>query len=104
MATAKTPEGELIETRETGWVSDPAVAEFESLQPNRSFLQQLADKTGGEVVEVSDLESFASGFDTKKVPISETKSVPWWHRWTIFAAAIGLLLVEWGARRMWGLA
>ena len=104
VATAKTPEGELIETRETGWVSDHAVAEFESLQPNRSFLQQLADKTGGEVVEVSDLESFASGFDTKKVPISETKSVPWWHRWTIFAAAIGLLLVEWGARRMWGLA
>ncbi|QEG23599.1 hypothetical protein MFFC18_35000 [Mariniblastus fucicola] len=104
VASAKSPEGELIEMRETGWVSDPAVAEFESLQPNRDFLRQIANETGGELVEVADLESFASDFDARKVPVSETKSVPWWHRWSIFAAAIGLLLAEWGARRMWGLA
>ena len=104
VATAKSPEGELIEMRETGWVSDPAVAEFESLLPNREFLQQLADKTGGELVEVPNLESFAAAFDTKKVPVSETKTIPWWHRWSIFAVAVGLLLAEWGARRIWGLA
>ena len=104
VATANSPEGELIETRETGWVSDPAVDEFASLQPNRNFLQQIADKTGGELVEAANLDSFAAGFDSKKVPVSETKTVPWWHRWSIFGAAIGLLLVEWGARRMWGLA
>jgi uncharacterized membrane protein len=104
IATAKSPDGELIETRETGWISDPAVAEFESLRPNREFLKQIADKTGGELIEVGDLESFAASFDARKVPVSETKSVPWWHRWSIFAAAVGLLLAEWGARRMWGLA
>ena len=104
VATANSPEGELIETRETGWVSDPAVDEFASLQPNRNFLQQIADKTGGELVEAANLDSFAAGFDSKKVPVSETKTVPWWHRWSIFGAAIGLLLAEWGARRMWGLA
>ena len=104
IAVAKSPEGEVVETRETGWVSDPAIDEFESLQPNRDFLQQIADETGGELVEVANLESFAAGFDSKKVPVSETQTVPWWHRWSIFAAAIGLLLVEWGARRMWGLA
>lgn len=104
VATAKSPDGELIETRETGWVSDPAIAEFESLQPNRDFLQQIADKTGGELIEVANLQSFAAGFDSKKVPVSETKTIPWWHRWSIFAAAVGLLFAEWGARRMWGLA
>ena len=104
IAVAKSPEGEVVETRETGWVSDPAIDEFESLQPNRDFLQQIADETGGELVEVANLESFAAGFDSKKVPVSETQTVPWWHRWSIFAAAIGLLLVEWGARRTWGLA
>lgn len=104
VATAKSPDGELIETRETGWVSDPAIDEFESLQPNRDFLKQIAEKTGGELIEVTSLDSFAAEFDTKKVPISETKTVPWWHRWSIFGAAVGLLIAEWGARRMWGLA
>jgi len=104
VATAHSSDGELIETRETGWISDPAIDEFESLQPNRELLQQIADQTGGELVEVANLDSFAAGFDSKKVPVSETKSIPWWHRWSIFAAAIGLLCAEWGARRMWGLA
>lgn len=104
VATAKSPDGEVIETRETGWVSEPGLDEFQSLQPNRAFLQQLAEKTGGQLVDVDDLESFAAGFDSQKVPITETKTVPWWHRWTIFAAAVGLLLAEWGTRRMWGLA
>ena len=71
VATANSPEGELIETRETGWVSDPAVDEFASLQPNRNFLQQIADKTGGELVEAANLDSFAAGFDSKKVPVSD---------------------------------
>ena len=104
VATAKSPDGELIETRETGWVSDPAIDEFESLQPNRDFLRQIAEKTGGELIEVASLDSFAADFDSKKVPVSETKTVPWWHRWSIFGAAVGLLIAEWGARRMWGLA
>ena len=104
VATVNSPEGELIESRETGWVSDPAIDEFASLQPNRDFLQKIADQTGGELVEAANLNSFAAGFDSKKVPVSETKTVPWWHRWSIFGAAIGLLLAEWGARRMWGLA
>ena len=104
VATATSSDGELIETRETGWISDPAIDEFQLLQPNRELLQQIADKTGGELVEVAQLESFADAFDSKKVPVSETKSIPWWHRWSIFASAIGLLLAEWGTRRMWGLA
>ena len=104
VATATSSDGELIETRETGWISDPAIDEFQLLQPNREILQQIADKTGGELVEVAQLESFADAFDSKKVPVSETKSIPWWHRWSIFASAIGLLLAEWGTRRMWGLA
>lgn len=104
VATAKSPDDEMIESRESGWISDPAAAEFESLQPSRKFLEQMAKETGGELVEIADLDSFASKFDSRKVPVSETKTVPWWHRWSIFAVAIGLLLTEWGARRIWGLA
>ena len=104
IATAKTPEGQLIEKRESGWISEPAIAEFETLQPNRRFLEMVANKTGGEVIEINDLSTFASSLDTRKVPVSETQTIPWWHRWSVFSVAVGLLLAEWGARRMWGLA
>ena len=104
VATASTPAGNLIEAREAGWVSEPAMSEFVSLRPNRKLLQMIADETGGELVEVNNIDAFAASLNTKKVPVSETKTIPWWHRWSVFGAAIGLLLAEWGARRFWGLA
>ena len=103
-AEVKTPEGELIEQRESGWVSEPAAGEFLNLVPNREFLASLAEKTGGQVIEMDALDSFANSFENRVVPVSETQTRPWWHRWWIFTAAICLLVVEWGTRRMTGLA
>jgi uncharacterized membrane protein len=103
-AAVKTPEGNLVEQRESGWVSDPGVEEFRSLVPNRKFLETIAERTGGQVIEMNDLDHFASSFDNRNVPVTQTKTEPWWHRWWIFAAAISLLVVEWGSRRMLGLA
>ncbi len=103
-ARVKTPAGNPIEERESGWVSDPASAEFQSLVPNREFLQELAKRTGGQLVELDDLDSFVNSFENRKVPITETQTRPWWHRWWIYLTAICLLVVEWGTRRMMGLA
>lgn len=104
LADVNTPVGKPIEKRESGWVSDPASAEFQSLVPNREFLQKLATRTGGQLIALDDLDAFASSFENRKVPISETQTRPWWHRWWIFLTAICLLVVEWGTRRMKGLA
>ena len=101
--TASSDDGSDIEQRESGWVSDPDSEEFESLEPNREFLESIAKRSGGEVLELGDLENFVSSLDHREVPIVETRSLPWWHRWPIFTLAIGLLVCEWGVRRWKGL-
>lgn len=97
------PDGTEIEQREAGWVSEPDSEEFQSLVPNRSFLESLAKQSGGEVLELDQLDAFVKSLDHREVPITESKSLPWWHRWTIFLIAIGLLVGEWGIRRWKGL-
>lgn len=101
LATA--PDGSDIEQRESGWVSEPDTEEFQSLEPNREFLEQLAKRSGGEVIELDQLDQFVTSLEHREVPITETSSLPWWHRWTIFVFAIGLLVGEWGLRRWKGL-
>ncbi len=96
-------DGSEIEQREAGWVSEPDSEEFQSLEPNREFLETLARRSGGEVVELDQLDRFVSALEHRDVPVTETSSLPWWHRWTIFGIAIGLLVGEWGLRRWKGL-
>ena len=101
--TASSGDGSEIEQRESGWVSAPGSEEFESLVPNREFLESIASRSGGEVLELADLENFVSSLDHREVPVVEIRSLPWWHRWPIFILAIGLLIGEWGVRRWKGL-
>ena len=100
---ANSDDGSEIEQREAGWVSDPDSEEFESLEPNREFLQELARRSGGEVLELDGLDKFVASLEHREVPVVETRSLPWWHRWPIFTIAIGLLVCEWGVRRLKGL-
>ena len=44
-------DGSEIGRREVGWVSEPAMDEFQSLVPDRTMLDGLASRTGGEVIE-----------------------------------------------------
>ena len=100
---AAADDGSAIEDREAGWVSEPDSEEFQSLEANRTFLNELAKRSGGELIELDDLDQFVDSLEFRQVPITETRSLPWWHRWTIFAMAIGLLVGEWGVRRWKGL-
>lgn len=92
-----------IGQRETGWVAEPATEEFKALKPNREFLERLAQKTGGEVIELDELEDFVVALPTRKVPITEQRINPVWHTWPVFLCALGLLVSEWGLRRWKGL-
>ncbi|MFT5300914.1 MAG: putative membrane protein [Mariniblastus sp.] len=96
-------DGTEIGEVESGWVSEPDSEEFQSLEPNRKFLELLAEKSGGEVIELDGLTQFVNSLDYREVPISETSSLPWWHRWPILFLALGLLVGEWGIRRWKGL-
>jgi hypothetical protein len=89
---------------ETGWASEPLAKEFASLQPNRSLLEEIARKTGGELITPGGLDDFVQGLNQKKAPIVETYSYPLWHKPAVFALALLCFISEWGIRRVKGLA
>lgn len=100
---AKGSDGALIGTRRSGWVSEPANTEFQNLTPNRALLEQIANDTQGELVELNQLDRLVGRLPTRSAPVMETKLSPWWHNSWIFLLALGLLVSEWGLRRWKGL-
>ena len=89
---------------EAGWVSEPLAREFESLNPNRALLEEIARKTGGEVITLDEVPGLAGSLPERKAPIVETYSYPLWHRGSVFLLALGCFAAEWGLRRWKGLA
>ena len=86
-----------------GWSTDLAAEEFRSLSPNLPLLQSIAQKTGGQVVQLDDLDRFARELPTRKSPVMESWTYPLWHTPAMFAFALACLISEWGLRRWKGL-
>lgn len=97
-------EGLAVGSAETGWVSQPAVAEFASILPNRAYLEEVARLTGGRVFEANQLGQIAGEVAKRPSPIMETWSDPLWHKNWVFALAALCFLAEWMIRRRKGLA
>lgn len=85
------------------WASEPDAEEFQNLEVNRALLENIARKTGGEVIDYHDLENFAKRLPKERAPVMEATSTPLWHRPEVLALALGCFLVEWGLRRRKGL-
>ncbi|MEM7784464.1 MAG: hypothetical protein AAF623_14015, partial [Planctomycetota bacterium] len=60
-------------------------------------------RSGGEVIRLESLDDFADSLEHREIPVMQTRTLPWWHRWTIFTLALTLLIGEWGIRRIKGL-
>lgn len=102
-ASVKNSAGADLGRATAGWSTDLAAEEFRSLTPNVALLEELARKTGGEVIAAADLEKFAKRLPQLRAPVMETWSYPAWHTPLLFAFALGCLLTEWGLRRWKGL-
>lgn len=89
---------------EAGWASEPLAIEFASLQPNKALLEDIARKSGGEVVAANRLDQFVQALKKKKAPVVETYSYPIWHTSAFFVLALVCFVSEWGIRRVKGLA
>ncbi len=98
------PDGSTVGEREAGWAAQPVAEEFARLRPNREFLESIAAKTGGELVDGNRLPAFVASLSGRGAPVTEPWSVPLWHQPLYFLVAIGCLLGEWGLRRVNGLA
>ena len=104
LAAATAPDGSAVGEREAGWAAQPAADEFARLKPDREFLQTIATKTKGEVVDGEQLPSFVASLFSRDLPITEPWTSPLWHYPLYFLVAIGCLVAEWGLRRVNGLA
>lgn len=102
-AKVKGANGTDLGQAEAGWSTDLAAEEFRSLTPNVALLEDIARKTGGEVVAVADLEKFARRLPQLKAPVMEAWAQPAWHTPVMLAFALACLLGEWGLRRWKGL-
>ena len=99
-------DGKEIETADknkVGWTSDPAAAEFETLEPNRALLERIANDSEGEVITFAKLDNFVGSLPSRTMPITEHTISPLWHTYWMFALAIMCLVGEWGLRRVKGL-
>ncbi len=95
--------GAEVGRAESGWSSDPAALEFRSLKPNRALLEDIASRTGGEVIESGGLQAFASKMPQRKVPVAERWTLPLWHQPAVFLFALACFIGEWGLRRWKGM-
>ncbi len=103
-ATVLNEGGANAGTAQTGWSTNFDADEFRLLAPNRALMEQLARKTGGEVIAADRLEKFARDIPARKAPITETTTEPLWHTSGMFLFALACFLGEWGLRRRSGLA
>ena len=98
-AVVRDEDGKTIGDVEAGWASNPAADEFRSLQPNVALMEDLAKRTGGRVLDVSELKEWALDLPTKQSPVMDSFQTPLWHLPWTFAAALFLLVTEWWLRR-----
>jgi uncharacterized membrane protein len=103
-AAASELSGMKVGEAQAGWVSEPLAKEFQSLVPNRALMEEIARKTGGEMVPLNKLESFVQNLKKKKAPVLQTYSYPLWHQSWTFILALACFISEWGIRRWKGLA
>ncbi|HVY69104.1 MAG TPA: hypothetical protein VHH73_04210 [Verrucomicrobiae bacterium] len=95
--------GAEVGRAEAGWTADPAADEFRSLKPNRSLMESIARKTGGEVVSLADLDKFVGTLPSRKAPVTDSHTYPLWHRPSVLLLALICFAAEWGLRRVKGL-
>jgi uncharacterized membrane protein len=100
---AITPDGEELPAVMTGWTAQPSAEEFARVEPDVDILKQLAERSKGELVPADDLAAFVSTLPTRKVPVTELRIEPLWHRPWLILLALGCLCGEWGLRRWKGL-
>lgn len=96
-------DGQLVGQASAGWASDAAADEFRSLKPNRALLETLAQRTGGQVVQMDKLKDFVSHLPNRRAPVSEPWSEPLWQKPAVFLFVFACFVAEWGVRRWKGL-
>jgi hypothetical protein len=103
-ARVSAADGTAAGQAETGWVLDLDADEHRSIRANVALMQEIARKTGGQVVGLDGLEAFARDLPRRGAPVVEPRTRPLWNGWAVLLAALGCFAAEWTLRRRRGLA
>ena len=99
---ARDGSGKILGEQLAGWAFNPAADEFRSIEPNRNLLQQIANSSGGEVIELTDVATLVDKLRDLNVPVTDTRQRPFWHAPWVFFLALLCMIGEWGIRRWKG--
>lgn len=103
-ATCFAEDASSLGEAQAGWAHEPMADELSQLGEDIAFLQQIAEDTGGRIVTLRELDSFAANIPSERVPVRERKIYPLWHQSWVIALALLCLCSEWGWRRRYGMA
>jgi len=103
LATVTAADGSVVGTGQVGWVHEPSATELQTLGSNSTVLNEIAEQTGGKVVDVGNLDDLSLQLADRPAPISETKVEPLWHSSWVLGLILVCLSGEWWIRRKNGL-
>ena len=86
-------DGLKIGDAQTGFTVDLAAREFQSIKTNRPLLEKIANVTGGRVVELDSLESFARNLPSRSAPVMDTWIRPLWDLKLVMPAVFLFILM-----------
>ncbi|MEM9079080.1 MAG: hypothetical protein AAGC74_00110 [Verrucomicrobiota bacterium] len=87
------------QTVQAGWVTNALQDEYLATRPKMAAMTQLASSTGGEVLTPGDLDKFVANLKNLPLPVTETRSEPFWHHSLWLIAALACFIGEWSLRR-----
>jgi uncharacterized membrane protein len=96
-------DGSPLGSCHAGWSHEPRATELRHLGTERRLLEEIAQKTGGQVLLEDDLDQLSGRLTARPVPVVETELWPVWHQGWILALALACLGGEWWIRRRNGL-
>jgi uncharacterized membrane protein len=100
-------DGLKIGDAQAGFTVDLQAREFQSIKTNRPLLEKIAGLTGGRLVELDSLESFARNLPSLNAPVMDTWIRPLWDLKGAMPAVFLFVLIcfvgEWALRRWKGM-
>lgn len=101
-ATVVDGDGIEIGQDEVARALNPEANEFARLGPNLAALREIAELTGGELIELSDTDQLPALLKKLDLPVSEVRQHPLWHTPWLFLLALAFFIGEWAVRRQQG--
>jgi len=99
--------GVKVGDAETGWAVDLNAQEFRSIRTNRPLLESIARQTGGQIIELDQLDNFVAHLPSRGAPITEAWIRPLWDLRGVLPAVFLFILMcfvgEWALRRWKGM-